>query len=160
MYRKILPEIAAILDDRLPAEITNLILPDLLEHPKKISKMFDVIEESWFTERCVDFKQWTSSSRLFMRSYTVYTCGVEKRVDRCSVCGAIQKVSWDYYADHHKVLNPYEQLWESTPIYYRDCEYSGHGNDILVGERSDVMVGIDGIRFTHDGVQHYVSGLP
>ncbi|ARA72253.1 hypothetical protein BNJ_00441 [Kaumoebavirus] len=148
--RKIVDEdLVSALDEILPREITDIVLSYYLEQSKRISRMFNVIEDcDWITDP-YGFGHGVGFLLPVFRHCVAYTCGVEKEVDRCKECLAVRTVKWTYYMENGKPKNPWEQLWEFNTVYSYDCEESGH-SEKMMGDRINTLIGIDWVKL--DGV--------
>nr|QQV29734.1 hypothetical protein K-LCC10_0479 [Kaumoebavirus] len=97
MQRKVVdPELIATLDERVPREITDIIISHLLETPREVVKIWNgCIEEIIWSDDCKiedDENEMVTNAR-FIR----YKCKVEHFVTLCKDCGKICMI--DYWTN-------------------------------------------------------------
>lgn len=159
------------LDCRLPPEITDMVLPHLLEHGRKVAVAFtDIVGEMYWEKYPIDRAGHVVYKSDYLLSCTVYKNGVDKEVYRCDQCTAVQKIRWTF-----SVMDGIEQEFddESIELKYRACTGLDHrgsqravllddlieGGVLMHGRAKNVnaKIGTHGVRLTLIGQRHEIA---
>nr|QQV29737.1 hypothetical protein K-LCC10_0482 [Kaumoebavirus] len=140
------------LDEILPVEITDMVLPHLLENGKKIKKAMGVIKEMEWEEDPVDYSSWKPYEVNAYRCYVDYSCGVYKAVDRCKQCLSVSTIQW-YYGRLNGIQMEYSDevmVCNQAPC---GCKDKSTDNNPCV----KVLIGTENVVITRAGVKYLLG---